>query len=234
MNIFDENYDYALSMLSDWVKESMESPNTPNQVYETIVRTVREKRDYHQSCYKNSVKLLELLKGGMTPMPEQSVTSYGGTDSSPGSKELGGFLALSEKTGGWESNYTKEEEREIEMKEREYERKRAIRDAQDKNEVEQIRKEGGYDWTQELDMALSQSVEESLKEAEQSLRNALAYAARQERPMVCSVIADLISIESMQETTPFWTNLRIANQEILACLTTCLTSNPKKTLKFLN
>lgn len=33
-------------------------------------------------------------------------------------------------------------------------------------------------------MALSQSVEESLKEAEQSLRNALSYAARQERPMV--------------------------------------------------
>ena len=50
-------------------------------------------------------------------------------------------------------------------------------------------------------MALSQSVEESLKEAEQSLRNALAYAARQERPMVCSVIADLISrIESLQST----------------------------------
>ncbi len=50
-------------------------------------------------------------------------------------------------------------------------------------------------------MALSQSVEQSLNEAEQSLRNALAYAARQERPMVCSVIADLISkIESIQET----------------------------------
>ena len=50
-------------------------------------------------------------------------------------------------------------------------------------------------------MALSQSVEESLKEAEQSLRNALAFAARQERPMVCSVIAELISrIESMKST----------------------------------
>ena len=50
-------------------------------------------------------------------------------------------------------------------------------------------------------MALSQSVEESRKEAEASLRNALAYAARQERPMVCSVIADLISrIESLQST----------------------------------
>jgi len=31
-------------------------------------------------------------------------------------------------------------------------------------------------------MALSQSVEDSLKEAEESLRNALSYAARQERP----------------------------------------------------
>jgi hypothetical protein len=50
-------------------------------------------------------------------------------------------------------------------------------------------------------MALSKSVEESLKEAEQSLRNALSFAARQERPMVCSVIADLISrIESLQTT----------------------------------
>lgn len=50
-------------------------------------------------------------------------------------------------------------------------------------------------------MALSSSVEENLKEAEGSLRAALAYAARQERPMVCSVIADLISrIESVMTT----------------------------------
>ena len=55
--------------------------------------------------------------------------------------------------------------------------------------------------TRNLIMALSKSVQESLNEAEASLRNALAFAARQERPMVCSVIADLISrIESMQST----------------------------------
>ena len=42
-------------------------------------------------------------------------------------------------------------------------------------------------------MALSNSVEESLKEAQSSLRNALAYAARQERPIVCTQIAKLIS-----------------------------------------
>ena len=148
MKPFDEYDDYSLNMLSEWVKESMESPNTPQQVYETIVRTVREKRDYHRSCYEHSVKLLELLKGGMTPMPEQSVTSYDGTDTSPESlRNWEDFWHSPEKTGSWGSNYTKEEEREIELKEREYERKRAIRDAQDKNEIEQIRKEGGYDWT---------------------------------------------------------------------------------------
>ena len=50
-------------------------------------------------------------------------------------------------------------------------------------------------------MALSQSVEESLNEAQLSLRNALAYAARQERPMVSSVIADMIQkIDSVIHT----------------------------------
>ena len=50
-------------------------------------------------------------------------------------------------------------------------------------------------------MALSESVETSLKEAEASLRNALAYAARQERPMVCSVVADMISrIDTLMHT----------------------------------
>jgi hypothetical protein len=50
-------------------------------------------------------------------------------------------------------------------------------------------------------MALGSQVEESLKEAVENLRNALAFAARTERPMVCSVIADLISrIESVQNT----------------------------------
>lgn len=41
-------------------------------------------------------------------------------------------------------------------------------------------------------MALSESVETSLKEAEQSLRNALAYSARQEKPFIAKHIADMI------------------------------------------
>jgi predicted Zn-dependent protease len=42
-------------------------------------------------------------------------------------------------------------------------------------------------------MALSESVEASLKEAEQSLRNALAFAARQEKPFVSKHIADMMT-----------------------------------------
>jgi hypothetical protein len=51
-------------------------------------------------------------------------------------------------------------------------------------------------------MALSKSVEESLNEASSHLRNALSYAARQERPVVCTQIAkilnDLDSIGSIE------------------------------------
>ena len=41
-------------------------------------------------------------------------------------------------------------------------------------------------------MALSESVETRLKEAEAALRNALAYAARQEKPFIGKHIADMI------------------------------------------
>lgn len=40
---------------------------------------------------------------------------------------------------------------------------------------------------------ISQSVEDSLKEAELNLRNALSFAARTERPFVAKTIANLIS-----------------------------------------
>ena len=48
-------------------------------------------------------------------------------------------------------------------------------------------------------MALSKSVEDSLAEAESYLRIALAFAARQERPMVCGIIAEMITkIDALQ------------------------------------
>jgi hypothetical protein len=53
-------------------------------------------------------------------------------------------------------------------------------------------------------MALSKSVEESLREAESHLRNALAFAARQESPYVSCVIADMISkLDQLIQTDKF-------------------------------
>lgn len=43
------------------------------------------------------------------------------------------------------------------------------------------------------DMALGKQVIDSLQEASASLRNALAYAARQERPIVCTQISKMIN-----------------------------------------
>lgn len=42
-------------------------------------------------------------------------------------------------------------------------------------------------------MALSKQVEESLRDAESNLRNALAFSARNEKPFVSKVVADMIS-----------------------------------------
>jgi len=48
-------------------------------------------------------------------------------------------------------------------------------------------------------MALSEQVIESLLEAESNLRNALAFAARNERPMICREISKMISsIDTIQ------------------------------------
>ena len=52
-------------------------------------------------------------------------------------------------------------------------------------------------------MAMSEKVEEHLREAEASLRNALSYAARTEKPMVTSSIADVIG-KNKSPLTKYW------------------------------
>ena len=50
-------------------------------------------------------------------------------------------------------------------------------------------------------MALSDSVNESLDDATSSLRNALAFAARSEKPFICKEIAGLIhQIDSVKQS----------------------------------
>lgn len=67
-------------------------------------------------------------------------------------------------------------------------------------------------------MALSTQVEDSLKDAESSLRNALAYAARNEKPFINTAIATMINdidrliqidkfIDKMDTEVDKWKNL---------------------------
>ena len=132
MKPFDEHEDYSLNMLSDWVKESLESSHTPQQVYETIVRAVREKRDYYETCYNHSKKLLELLKGELTPLPEhyddfecpipeQETITFSGQDGS------------AESLRNWENFW--------------YDENHLTFNSSLQQEVDRIGKEGGYEWT---------------------------------------------------------------------------------------
>ena len=58
--------------------------------------------------------------------------------------------------------------------------------------------------TRIITMALSKSVEENVKDAEQSLRAALSFSARQESPYVSCVIADMISkLDQLIQTDKF-------------------------------
>ena len=57
-------------------------------------------------------------------------------------------------------------------------------------------------------MPLSQQVEDSLREAEANLRNALAFAARQERPFMCKTISETIfKIDNIIKTDELLDNL---------------------------
>tara|TARA_B100000287_G_scaffold200629_1_gene189453 strand:+ start:14828 stop:15025 length:198 start_codon:yes stop_codon:yes gene_type:complete len=53
-------------------------------------------------------------------------------------------------------------------------------------------------------MSLSKQVEDSLQAAQEDLRNALAFAARTEKPYISKHIADMLSnIENLITVAPF-------------------------------
>ena len=55
--------DYTLENLSAWVDEALSSGYSPNQVYDTIIESVKKNMQYHKACYDDSVRLLALLRG---------------------------------------------------------------------------------------------------------------------------------------------------------------------------
>ena len=63
-------------------------------------------------------------------------------------------------------------------------------------------------------MTLSQQVEYSLREAQESLRNALAFSARNEKPYISKHIADMLAnIDNLIDTADVIEHLRELEQE---------------------
>jgi len=63
MTMSEESKSYSLTNLEEWVQDAINADTTPNEVYDSIVDTVKKNMRYHKACYDSSVKLLGLLRG---------------------------------------------------------------------------------------------------------------------------------------------------------------------------
>ena len=109
---------YSLEQLDNWVNDALNCEDlTPQDIYDTVVKCVDESVEYHKKYLTKSIELLSLLKGNR---PVDYI-EFNTTE-----KDWADF---------WEQtyypeDYTKDQVREFEAKEREYERKRAELDAE--------------------------------------------------------------------------------------------------------
>ena len=59
----EESKSYSLTNLEEWIQDAVNADTTPQEVYDSIVDTVKKNMRYHKACYDSSVKLLSLLRG---------------------------------------------------------------------------------------------------------------------------------------------------------------------------
>ena len=119
---------YSLQHLEEWIHDALNCEDlTPQDIYDTITNAVDENIEYHKKYLTKNIEFLSLLKG-------QRSVDFDVTD-----KDWEDFWSTVETTP--------DKVREYELKERDYERQRAMLDVQHKNELENIRKKGGYEWT---------------------------------------------------------------------------------------
>jgi len=125
---------YSLEKLQEWVHDAMNSDASPHEIYSAIREAVREDYYYHKDCISRASGLLELLSSHR-PVKDESVDDgmrpWGHSDLeyqiANNKKSLNDF---------WEEHYYPEE----------YKQSNTIL----QKEIEEIRKEGGYEWTPEV------------------------------------------------------------------------------------
>ena len=133
---------YSLEQLDNWVNDAVNCEDlTPQDIYDTVVRCVEESVKYHKKHYTKSVELLSLLKGHREVDFDYSATG----EKFPRATNKD-WVDFWEETY-YPEEYSKEQVREFEAKERDYEALRAKLDAEHAKEREEILKNGGYEWT---------------------------------------------------------------------------------------
>jgi hypothetical protein len=121
---------YSLENLQNWVHDAMNSDASPHEIYSAIREAVREEYYYHKDCISRASGLLELLSGHR-PVEDSSILQCDKDDKSPECQKSWNDF--------WEENYYPEEYQ-----------KYTTNNINLQKEVEDIRKEGGYDWTPEV------------------------------------------------------------------------------------
>ena len=62
------NYkNYSLEHLSEWIEDALASEATPEEIYTTILNTIRKRNEYHQSCLNAGESLLRKMNVAMPP-----------------------------------------------------------------------------------------------------------------------------------------------------------------------
>ena len=161
---------YSLEQLDNWVNDALNCEDlTQEDIHDTIVKCVDESVEYHKKYLTKSVELLSLLKGNRsvdfdavlreksyyegwdyteTPFSEASEHDWEEfwKDSVPESSNYSDEVldAMCDKAA---SDEEKEKCREYNLREAEYYNKRAQLDADYAKSMEEIKMNGGYEWT---------------------------------------------------------------------------------------
>jgi len=151
---------YSLEKLQEWVHDAMNSDASPHEIYSAIREAVREDYYYHKDCISRASGLLELLSGHR-PVADKAKQEY--LESMyPDVPEDGSPVVFDYDAAGakfprvcdkddpspecqkswndfWEENYYPEEYKQSNTNNIDLQK-----------EIEEIRKEGGYEWTPEV------------------------------------------------------------------------------------
>ena len=137
--------------LSDVVGDYLTDESlTAQDFYRDLMAEVQSWVDYHEKELKRASEAVSLLKGELEcdVKDEEFLNDVLTGVSAATVKDWNEFWYSPEAQGGWGNTpYTKEQIREFNMKEQAYYDARAKLDTKHEEQLEQIRKEGGFDWT---------------------------------------------------------------------------------------